>query len=699
MAVVAANTASIAPNSRPTRPFLSAAALDLRNLLFNDSLPFRHLKLVHGRLLRLGLHHDGYLLNILIRSSFISGHPAHALLLFSQTQTPNLFHFNTAIRGLVSADRMPDAVQFYHQMRREGFSPDNFTFPFVLKACARIPDLETGTKIHSQLLKSGFELDVFVKTGLVSLYSKCGRLADAQKLFDDMSVTNVVSWTAIISGYIGEGNLKEALAMFQNSLEMGLMPDSFTLVRVLSACAQSGDLKTGEWIHEFVSEKNMDRNAFVATSLIDMYTKCGRMELARRVFDDMVRKDVVSWSAMIGGYSSNGLPREALQLFFEMEAVNMKPDCVTMVGALSACAKLGALELGERVSRYMEASSFLSNPILGTALIDMYAKCGSMARAWAIFGRMKEMDRIVWNAMINGLSMTGHGKISFGLFAQMEKKRVAPDSNTFVGLLCACTHTGLVEDGRAYFSSLSRIYFIDPRIEHYGCMVDLLGRAGLLEEAHRLIKDMRMKANAVVWGALLGGCRIHRNIELAELVLKKLVVLEPRNSGNFVLLSNIYALSGRWAESAKLRSSMKREGIQKTPGYSWVEMDGFVHEFHVGDKSHPMSEEIYLKLDELSKQLKAMGYTPTTDDVLFDVEDEEKAHSLEHHSEKLAIAFALIRTQPEETIRVVKNLRVCGDCHSAVKLISWITSREIIVRDNNRFHCFREGACSCNDYW
>ncbi|KAK8926189.1 putative pentatricopeptide repeat-containing protein [Platanthera zijinensis] len=629
MAVVAANTASIAPNSLPTRPFLSAAAVDLRNLLFNESLPFRHLKLVHGRLLRLGLHHDGYLLNILIRSSFISGHPAHALLLFSQTQTPNLFHFNTAIRGLVSADRMPDAVQFYHQMRREGFSPDNFTFPFVLKACARIPDLETGTKIHSQLLKSGFELDVFVKTGLVSLYSKCGRLADAQKLFDEMSVTNVVSWTAIISGY----------------------------------------------------------------------TKCGRMELARRVFDGMVRKDVVSWSAMIGGYSSNGLPREALQLFFEMEAANMKPDCVTMVGALSACAKLGALELGERVSRYMEVSSFLSNPILGTALIDMYAKCGSMARAWAIFGRMKEMDRIVWNAIINGLSMTGHGKISFGLFAQMEKKRVAPDSNTFVGLLCACTHTGLVEDGRAYFSSLSRIYSIDPRIEHYGCMVDLLGRAGLLEEAHRLIKDMRMKANAVVWGALLGGCRIHRNIELAELVLKKLVVLEPRNSGNFVLLSNIYALSGRWAESAKLRWSMKREGIQKTPGYSWVEMDGFVHEFHVGDKSHPMSEEIYLKLDELSKQLKAMGYMPTTDDVLFDVEDEEKAHSLEHHSEKLAIAFALIRTQPEETIRVVKNLRVCGDCHSAVKLISRITCREIIVRDNNRFHCFREGACSCNDYW
>ncbi|KAI0501885.1 hypothetical protein KFK09_016830 [Dendrobium nobile] len=696
---MAAVAAAIATTSFPSRPVLSAAALDIKNLLFSEPFPFRDLKLIHGRFYRLSLDDDGYLLNLLLRSSFVSGHPAHALLLFSRITKPNIFHYNTAIRGLVSANLMAEAVHFHCNMRREGLSPDNFTFPFVLKACARLLDLVTGVKIHAQLLKAGFELDVFVKTSLVSMYAKCGGLDDAQKMFDEMPVTNVVSWTAMISGYISEGKLKESVDVFRKSLERGLKPDSFTLVRVLTACTQLGDVKMGEWIHELVSEKDMDRNVFVATSLVDMYTKCGRMERARHVFDGMAQKDVVSWSAMIGGYSSNGLPKEALELFFKMEAENIKPDCFTMVGVLSACAKLGALELGERVTHYMEMNEFLSNPVLGTALIDMYAKCGSMARSWVVFERMSERDLIVWNAMINGLSMTGHGKTSFGLFAQMEKMQISPDGNTFVGLLCACTHTGLVEDGRAYFNSMGQVYCLSPRIEHYGCMVDLLGRNGLLEEAYQLINEMPVEANAVVWGALLGGCRIHRKIDLAEHVLKKLIVLEPHNSGNYVLLSNIYALNGRWDESEKLRLTMKRRGIQKTPGYSWVELDGAVHEFHVGDKSHPMSEQIYLKLDELTKQLKAMGYMPKTEVVLFDIENEEKEHSLEHHSEKLAIVFALISTQPEETIRVVKNLRVCSDCHSAIKLISKIYSREIIVRDNNRFHCFIEGACSCNDYW
>nr|UPT48596.1 pentatricopeptide repeat protein AaPPR415 [Agave angustifolia]UPT49900.1 pentatricopeptide repeat protein AaPPR1292 [Agave angustifolia] len=632
---------------------------------------FQHLTQAQAALLRLGLLH----------------HPHHLTVC------------NNMLRSFVSADQTRHAIQCYTQMRRHGLSPNNFTFPFVLKACARLRDLKTGTLIHAHVMKSGFELNVFVKTSLVCFYAKCGVLDVARKLFDEMGERNVVSWTGMISGYMESGRFEEGVGLFRRMLEMGIMPDSFTIVRVLTACAQVGDVRTGEWVREYVVEKGMDRNVFVSTSLVDLYVKCGCMERARSVFDGMVEKDVVTWSAMIGGYASNGLPREALELFFKMEKENLRPDCFTMVGVLSACARLGALELGYRVSGLMDMREFLLNPVLGTALIDMYSKCGSTARAWAVFEGMKERDLIVWNAMITGLVMTGHQKVSFGLFAQMEKLGIQPEGNTFVGLLCGCTHAGLVEDGRRYFKGMSHIYGLTPRIEHYGCMVDLLGRAGLLEEAHQKIKEMPMEANAVVWGALLGGCKMHRDIHLAEHVLKKLIELEPWNSGNYVLLSNIYAANGKWDESAKLRLVMKEKGIQKMPGSSWVELNGIVHEFHVGDKSHPLTEQIYSKLDELGKKLKAMGYEPTTEVVLFDIEDEEKEHSLGHHSEKLAIAFGLICTGPEETIRVVKNLRVCNDCHAAIKLISKITQREIIVRDNNRFHSFNEGSCSCNEYW
>jgi pentatricopeptide repeat protein len=448
-----------------------------------------------------------------------------------------------------------------------------------------------------------------------------------------------------------------------------------------------------------MSECGLHRNVFVATSLVDMYAKCGSMEEARCVFDGMVEKDVVCWSAMIQGYAYNGLPREALELFFEMRKVNVRPDCFAMVGVLSSCARLGALELGNWAKGLMDDDEFLSNPVLGTSLIDFYAKCGSMEEALGVYKKMKEKDRVVFNAVISGLSMYGHFGAAFGVFGQMGKCGIRPDENTFVGLLCACTHAGLVDDGRRYFNSMSHVFSVTPTIEHYGCMVDLLGRAGLLVEAHNLIKGMPMKANAIVWGALLGGCRLHRETQLAEHVLKQLIELEPWNSGHYVLLSNIYSASRRWDEAEKIRSTLNEKGMQKLPGYSWVEVDGVVHEFLVGDTSHPISQKIYEKLESLFKDLREAGYNPTTEFVLFDVEEEEKEHFLGCHSEKLAVAFALISTGAEDVIRVVKNLRVCGDCHEAIKLISKVTGREIVIRDNNRFHCFRDGACSCRDYW
>ena len=667
--------------------------------LFQGFNSLKHLKHVHAALLRLGLDEDSYLLNKVLRFSFNFVNTNYSHRIFHQTKEPNIFLFNTMIHGLVLNDSFQESIEIYHSMRKEGLSPDSFTFPFLLKACARLLDSKLGIKLHGLVVKAGCESDAFVNTSLVSLYGKCGFIDNAFKVFDDIPEKNVAAWTAIISGYIGVGKCREAIDMFRRLLDMGLRPDSFSLVRVLAACTRIGDLRSGEWIDDYITKIGMVRNVFVATSLVDFYVKCGNMERACSVFDGMLEKDIVSWSSMIQGYASNGLPKEALDLFFKMLNEGFRPDCYAMVGVLCACARLGALELGNWASNLMDRNEFLGNPVLGTALIDMYAKCGRMDSAWEVFRGMRKKDIVVWNAAISGLAMSGHVKAAFGLFGQMEKSGIEPDGNTFVGLLCACTHAGLVDEGRQYFNSMERVFTLTPEIEHYGCMVDLLGRAGFLDEAHQLVKSMPMEANAIVWGALLGGCRLHRDTQLVEGVLKQLIALEPSNSGNYVLLSNIYSASHKWEDAAKIRSIMSERGIKKVPGYSWIEVDGVVHEFLVGDTSHPLSEKIYAKLGELVKDLKASGYVPTTDYVLFDIEEEEKEHFIGCHSEKLAIAFGLISTAPNDKIRVVKNLRVCGDCHEAIKHISRFTGREIIVRDNNRFHCFNDGSCSCKDYW
>ncbi|CAN6353583.1 unnamed protein product [Urochloa humidicola] len=652
-----------------------AAADAVRRLLTgvlrpnNNHLPPLAVKLLHGRVLRLDLLAD--LSPLLLRALSSAGLHLHALRLHSLL--PN---------------------------------PSHLTFlPLALKAASRLPEdaLSAGIQLHGRSIKLPTHSNPHVLTSLLSLYAKCGLLCDAQKAFDEIPQPGTVSWTALITAYMDAGRVHEAVGVARKAFASGMRPDSFTAVRVLTACARVTDLVTGEAVWRAAQREGTAAGSmFVATAALDLYVKCGEMDKARAVFDKMQNKDAVAWGAMVGGYASNGHPREALDLFFQMQTQGgMAPECYTVVGALSACARLGALDLGRGTVAMLPNwdEEVLDNPVLGTALIDMYAKCGSTAEAWTVFQQMRKRDIIVWNAMILGLGMTGHEKVAFALVGQMEKSGVTLNDNTFIGLLSSCTHTGLVKDGRRYFHNMTQLYRISPRIEHYGCMVDLLSRAGLLEEAHQLIKDMPMQANAVIWGALLGGCKIHRDTDLAEHALNQLILLEPWNSGNYVMLSNIYSNSGRWQDAAKLRLEMKARGVGKIPASSWVELDGKVHEFHVGDKSHPLSDKIYEKLDELGVEMKIMGYKPTTEVVMFDIEDEEKEHTLVHHSEKIAIAFSLLTTEPGETIRVTKNLRVCSDCHTAIKLISSITNREIIVRDNNRFHRFRDGHCSCNDYW
>lgn len=439
-------------------------------------------------------------------------------------------------------------------------------------------------------------------------------------------------------------------------------------------------------------------------SIVNANVKVGLIDVARKVFDEMPERNVISWSCMINGYVSCGEYKEALALFREMqmvEANGVRPNEFTMSSVLSACGRLGALEHGKWIHAYIGKCGMEVGVVLGTSLIEMYAKCGIIERAKWVFDNMgpHNKDVMSWSAMISGLAMYGHAEECLELFTEMTSYGVRPNAVTFLGVLCACVHGGLVSEGKEYFRRMSEEFGITPLIQHYGCMVDLFGRAGLIQEARNLVNSMPMDPDVPVWGALLSGSRMHGDIETCEIALRKLIELDPTNSGAFVLLSNVYAKMGRWADVRHVRDLMEARGIKKVPGCSLVEVGGVLHEFFVGDDSHPETKEIYKMLDEIMKRLKMEGYVGNTNEVLLDLDEEGRELALSLHSEKLAIAFCFLKTSPGTPIRIVKNLRICSDCHVAIKVMSRVFDREIVVRDCNRFHHFKGGLCSCKEYW
>eukprot|EP01018_Ginkgo_biloba_P020216 Gb_20456 [translate_table: standard] len=557
------------------------------------------------------------------------------------------------LRRLCKEGRLKEAFHILHVMDHRGIRPDSLTYASLLQGCANKKALQEGKSVHIHMTESGFKPDVFLGNTLVSMYVKCGSLVDARRVLDEMPERNVVSWTALIAAYARHGYSEKALTVFNQMQRTGIQPNQFTFASVLPACANLEALEHGKQIHEDIVRSGFQYNVFVGSALVDMYIKCQRV----------------------------------------------KPVSDTFASVLPACANLAALKHGQKIHDNIIKSGFESDVFVGNALIDMYAKCGIIEDAHRVFDKMLRRDVVSWNAMVVGYAMHGCGNKALQLFEEMRYSDTNPDHVTFVGVLSACRHTGQVDAGWQYFDFMSSHYYITPAMEHYCCMVDLLGRAGLLLEAQDFIDKMPIEPDAAVWGSLLGACRIHTNIELGEKVAGRLFELDPKNAASYVVLSNIYAAAGRWEDIEKLQKMMKDRSIKKKPGCSWIEVNNKVHTFLLGDRSHPQSQKIYAELEALSEQMKESGYVPNTAFVLYDVGEEQKEHVLCHHSEKLAIAFGLINTPPGTPIRIVKNLRVCGDCHTATKFISKIVSREIVVRDANRFHHFEDGHCSCKDYW
>ncbi|GJZ56167.1 pentatricopeptide repeat-containing protein [Tanacetum coccineum] len=543
--------------------------------------------------------------------------------------------YNAVIRACSLYRLFEKSVGVYMVMGQNGVKGDYFTFPFVFKCLGGLGDVGFGQCVHGKVLRSGLGFDFYVGTSLIDFYVKVGEIGEARKVFDEMVVRDVSSWNALIAGCMKNGMVGVAEELFG---------------------------KMGEGV-----------------------------------------KNIVSWTSMISGYAQNGLGDRALELFDELcsDLSSVKPNWVTVMSVLPACAQASALDRGRRIHYYASSIGLDSNTSVQTALAAMYAKCGSLSDAKICFKKipLNRKNLVSWNTMISAYASHGYGVEAVSTFNDMIRARIEPDAITFTGLLSGCSHSGLVDIGLNYFNSTRMQYNIEPKHEHYACVVDLLGRAGRLKEAYELTSTMPMPPEASIWGALLSASKTHRNLEIAEISAKKLFILEPENSGNYVVLSNMYAEAGMWKEVKNLREIVKTRGVKKNPGCSWIEIDGKLHMFLGGDTSHFMTKEIYEFLEALPEKMKVFGYVSETNFALHDVSEEEREQSLASHSEKLAVAFGILCTSAGTIVRVTKNLRICGDCHTVMKFVSKIYEREIVVRDVSRFHHFRDGLCSCGDYW
>ncbi|XP_042503972.1 pentatricopeptide repeat-containing protein At2g29760, chloroplastic-like isoform X2 [Macadamia integrifolia] len=701
--------------------------------LIKNCSDMKELMKFHCQFITNGLSNETIFLSALLSFSAISaaGDLGYGRFIFNHIDSPNVFMFNTMIRGYAWSATPHEAISLYIHMLHSGLFPNKYTFPVVVKASSRIIDPIGGKAIHGSIIKFGYCSDVYVLNSLMHMYESLGLSNAIIYLFAEISEPDVVSWNVVIDNFAQHGCLNEVLTAFTEMCCSGVEPNAVTVLGLISACSKSQNLYLAKLIHGYIMKKDLQITPNLENGLLDMYVKVGDVDSAGRLFNRMPEKSVITWTSMIDGLVQNGevenarllfdqipsrdttswnamlngfikagdltsaeqhfnvIPEKdlvswnsiivgfvqnkryvnALYLFREMRVSGVKPDRVTVVSVLSVGGFLGALDHGEMIHSYMEKQNIKEEEV-EVALMDMYCKCGAPQEAVRMFHGMLRKTVLAWSAIIVGLAMNSLAKDALDFFSQMKNAGIKPNEITFIGVLCACSYAGLVEQGRWFFNAMNQVYGIQPRCEHYGCMVDILGRAGLLIEAEMLIQSMPMIPDAGVWGALLGACKLHGEVPMAERVAKILTEIDSYHSGRYVLLSNIYASQKRWQDVENVREMMKARGVRKKPGFSLIELRGKMHQFLVGDTSHPDTQQIYFMWEEISKRLKDAGYRPDTSQVLFDIDDEEKEHAISYHSEKLAIALGFLRGGPRSAIRVVTNLRVCYDCHSAAKSIS-----------------------------
>ncbi|KAJ4968485.1 hypothetical protein NE237_015186 [Protea cynaroides] len=643
---------------------------------------------------------------------------------FEQLENRDMVSWNTMISSFTQNDLFVEALTVLHHMIIAGIKPDEVTIASVLPACSHLEMLDIGKEIHAYALKNNNLIEnSFVCSALVDMYCNCKQVKSGRRVFNGISERGIGLWNAMVAGYAEHMLDEEALRLFiEMEVDCGLYPNPTTMASVLPACVRCVAFSHKEGMHGYVVKRGFENDRYVQNAIMDMYSRMGKLDVSRKIFESMEVKDIVSWNTMITAYVISGRHDDALLLlhgmqrvhevrdgnrgnFEDEETISYRPNSITLMTALPGCAALAALAKGKEIHAYAIRNSLASEVTVGSALVDMYAKCGCLSLSRRVFDGMPNKNAITWNVLIMAYGMHGQGQEALKLFQQMMAKGVSrgdvrPNEITFIAIFAACSHSGMVKEGLDLFRSMKEDHNMEPTPDHYACVVDLLGRAGQLEEAYQLIATMPFGPDqAGVWSSFLGACRIHQNVKLGEIAAQNLLRLEPNVASHHVLLSNIYSSAGLWDKAMSVRKNMKEMGVRKEPGCSWIEFGNEVHKFMAGDELHPQSAQVQAFLERLLESMKKEGYIPDTSCVLHNVDEEEKEYLLCGHSERLAIAFGILNTPPGTTIRVTKNLRVCNDCHVATKFISKIVKRDIIVRDVKRFHHFIEGSCSCGDYW
>ncbi|MBA0581426.1 hypothetical protein Gorai_023604 [Gossypium raimondii] len=692
---------------------------------------------IHGLVVKMGFLDSTFVANALMGFYWkFTGNLRLVFKVFDEMPQRDVASWNTVISCLVKEGMYEKAFELFRVMQGIGcFRADFFTISSILSACEGSNAFMKGKEVHAHAIRIGLEGNLSVNNVLIGLYTQFGRVRDVAVLFESMPIRDVITWTQMITAYMEFGLVDLAMKVFNEMLEKncisynalmagfckngeglkavklfiemveeGLELTDFSLSSVINACALVMDVKASEQIQGFCLKFGFGSNVCVEAALLDMCIRCGRMADAEKMFRiwPVEHDNSVVCTSMLCGYARNGQPDEAILFFLRCRLEGtMDLDEVTLTSILGACGTLGFEKMGEQIHCYALKTGFVADLGVLNSIISMYAKCGNMNDAIKVFDIMPVRDVVSWNALIAGHILHRQGDEALAVWSAMEEAGIRPDTITLFLVLSAYRHTNLdlVDDCRKLFLSMRTDYDIEPTSQHHASFVSVLGQWGLLEEAEETIENMPVEPKASVWRALLDSCRIRLNTTIGKRVAKRILAMKPQDPSTYILVSNLYSASGRWHCSETVREDMREKGFRKNPARSWIIHQNNIHPFYTRDKSHPQTKDIYRGLEILVMECQKAGYVPDTSFVLHEVEEHQKKEFLLYHSAKLAATYGILMTKHGEPIRIVKNIHMCGDCHTFMKYVSIITKREILVRDASGFHCFRNGQCCCKDYW
>uniref|UniRef100_A0A0E0KX33 DYW domain-containing protein n=1 Tax=Oryza punctata TaxID=4537 RepID=A0A0E0KX33_ORYPU len=661
---------------------------------------------LHAALMKLGFGSDTMLNNNLIDMYAKCGKLDVAGEVFDGMPARNVVSWTALMVGFLHHGEARECLRLFREMRGSGTSPNEFTLSATLKACGG--GTRAGVQIHGVCVRMGFEGHDVVANSLVVMYSKGRWTGDARQVFDAIPFRNLATWNSMISGYAHAGHGRDSLLVFREMQRRhDEQPDEFTFASLLKACSGLGAAREGAQVHAAMAVRGVSpaSNPVLAGALLDVYVKCHCLPVAMQVFDGLERRNAIQWTTVIVGHAQEGQVKEAMCLFRRFWSSGVRTDGHVLSSVVAVFADFALVEQGKQVHCYTVKTPAGLDVSVANSLVDMYLKCGLTGEAGRLFREMPARNVVSWTAMINGVGKHGHGREAIDLFEEMQAECVEADEVAYLALLSACSHSGLVDECRRYFSRICQDRRMRLKAEHYACMVDLLGRAGELREAKELILIMPMEPTVGVWQTLLSACRVHKDVTVGREVGDVLLAVDGDNPVNYVMLSNILAEAGEWRECQRIRGIMRRKGLKKQGGCSWTEVDKEVHFFYGGgDDAHPQAGDIRRVLREVEVRMREqLGYSGDARFALHDVDEESRVESLREHSERLAVGLCLLRNGTGDggggkVMRVYKNLRVCGDCHEFFKGLSAVVRRVVVVRDANRFHRFQNGACSCRDY-